>query len=118
MKLIALERKELISILNQLKPLIDAFNQAGSSNTQSDNNGVSQLLPSSLSSATTANNTAVSNTSTTATATNNTATSVFNRDGSLSKNAFDAIVKIIQIVPSWQDEIMHEINQYQEFEQN
>ena len=29
MKLIALERKELISILNQLKPLIDAFNQAG-----------------------------------------------------------------------------------------
>ena len=42
----------------------------------------------------------------------------FNRDGSLSKNAFDAIVKIIQIVPSWQDEIMHEINQYQEFEQN
>ena len=36
----------------------------------------------------------------------------------MSKNAFDAIVKIIQIVPSWQDEIMHEINQYQEFEQN
>lgn len=115
-KLIALERKELISILNQLKPLIDAFNQSGNSSTPSDINSVSQLPPSSTAS----NNTSGSNSSTTATTTtaNNSATSVFNRDGSLSKSAFDAIVKIIQIVPSWQDEIMHEINQYQEFEQN
>lgn len=102
LKNLVIERKELISILNQLKPLVEIFNQSGNSNTPPDATGQQQTLQQQNSGG---NNNSANN------------ASIFNKDGSLTKQAFDAIVKILQLIPAWQDEIMHEINQYQEFEQ-
>ncbi|KAL6449540.1 hypothetical protein SBY92_004454 [Candida maltosa Xu316] len=117
LKTLAIERKEMLSIINQLKPLVEAFNQSGIANTTPDTTMTSTTAQQS-----TAQPPSSSSTSSFVQSSNgagNTSSSplIFNKDGSLTKNAFDAIVKILQVMPSWQDEIMQEINQYQEFEQ-
>ncbi|CAI5756927.1 unnamed protein product [Candida verbasci] len=94
LKAIALERKEVLGLLNQIKPLIEQFNQLTSSTDEkvtSPSSSTTSLTPPPI--------------------------PIFNKDGSISKTSFDALVKIFQIMPSWQDEIMNEINNYQEFEQ-
>ncbi|RCK63941.1 hypothetical protein Cantr_10459 [Candida viswanathii] len=101
LKNLMVEKKELLTVMNQLRPLVEVFNQSGNSSTPPDAIGQPALQQ---------QNSGGNNN-------NNNSASIFNKDGSLTKQAFDAIVKIFQLIPSWQDEIMHEINQYQEFEQ-
>ena len=78
LKNLVIERKELISILNQLKPLVEIFNQSGNSNTPPDSIAQQQTLQQQNSGG---NNNSANN------------ASIFNKDGSLTKQAFDAIVK-------------------------
>lgn len=103
------EKKELSAILQHLKPLIDAFNTPpmppngtavtahvkDNDNITSHNTPSSSVSPSPVPQAT---------------------SSIFMKDGSINKNIYDILYKIFEIVPSWQDDILKEMNTYQEFE--
>ena len=95
LKSLTVEKKDTVMLMNKLKPLLDQFNNlptAEHSTSPSPGQNCSSTSLHLLS------------------------TSIFNKDGSLTKNAFDALLKIFQLIPSWQDEIMLEINNYQEIE--
>ncbi|KAG5421213.1 hypothetical protein I9W82_000303 [Candida metapsilosis] len=94
LKSLTAEKKDAVALMNKLKPLLDQFNNlaAESSATSSPGPNGSSTSLHSLNA------------------------SIFNKDGSLTKNSFDALLKIFQLIPSWQDEIMSEINNYQEIE--
>ncbi|CCG20818.1 hypothetical protein CORT_0A04300 [Candida orthopsilosis Co 90-125] len=94
LKSLTVEKKDAVALMNKLKPLLDQFNNLTTDHSTSPSpgpNGSSTSLHSLN-------------------------TSIFNKDGSLTKNSFDALLKIFQLIPSWQDEIMSEINNYQEIE--
>ncbi|EGW32353.1 uncharacterized protein SPAPADRAFT_153168 [Spathaspora passalidarum NRRL Y-27907] len=120
LKVLLQERKESIALLNQIKPLVEVFNQAASiPATLASSTGISNTPtpPPILSSGATPPITASGTTTVTNQSTISSTPSIFNKDGSIAKPAFEALVQIFQIMPTWQDEIMHEINQYQELEQ-
>ncbi|KAG7661967.1 uncharacterized protein J8A68_004467 [[Candida] subhashii] len=100
------ERKDLISLLNQVKPLIEVFNQTSAASPPISDTSSPSPGPAPPSSSGTSNTPPSTGTP----------VSIFNKDGSITKPAFEALVKIFQIMPNWQDEIMNEINNYQEFE--
>ncbi|KAI5951124.1 hypothetical protein KGF54_004198 [Candida jiufengensis] len=120
-KSLTLEKKNLTSLLIQIKPLIELLNSSSSNNSNNtnnnNNNNNNQNNENSPSPSPGPNGSSTSLSATNIhTNSNNNNISIFNKDGSLTKNSFDALLRISQLIPSWQDEIMQEINNYQEFE--
>ncbi|KAI5955557.1 hypothetical protein KGF57_003690 [Candida theae] len=95
LKSLTVEKKDTIVLKNKLRPLLDQFNNQ----TTHDHSASPSPGPNGSS-----------------TSLHSLNASIFNKDGSLTKNSFEALLKIFQLIPSWQDEIMREINNYQEIE--
>ncbi|KAI5963589.1 uncharacterized protein KGF55_002469 [Candida pseudojiufengensis] len=112
-KNLTLEKKELTSILSQFKLLIELLNSSGNNNSTINQIHLTENSPSPSPGP---NGSSTSLPASNAHTNSNINTSIFNKDGTLTKNSFDALLRISQLIPSWQDEIMQEINNYQELE--
>ncbi|KAK6455645.1 uncharacterized protein RJT20DRAFT_96613 [Scheffersomyces xylosifermentans] len=112
LKSLLAEKKEIASVLSLIRPLINLFNAPpapisnGVSSSVKEEEQQNQGAPSSPSSSTSPSPSPAPPSS----------SSIFFKDGTINKSIYDILGKIFQIVPSWQDEILKEINTYQDLE--